>query len=185
MIEAIRNQISGFAGSILVLCAYWVPVSAEAPLHSNPSLDLSVTEHFQPADKAHTDKNPAKMEKTCEAGDGAACNALGHTSRAKMFEYFKAACDAGYADGCYETGRIIMRSDGGPNGDKALLLFSKGCDGGSASACYFKAELLHDGELVPQDLEAARAAEERGVELLRRQGVELATPVRNRAVKPR
>ena len=75
---------------------------------------------------------------------------------------------------------MVMQSDGGPNADAAILLFSKGCDLGAAAACYSKADLLDNGELLPQDREAARAAEDRGAELLRKQGLELATPIRNR-----
>lgn len=98
-----------------------------------------------------------------------------------MLKYYKVACDVGHADGCYASGKLLMQSQIRSYAEQAALLFTKGCDAGSAAACYHLSGLLNDGDLIPQNRERARAAEARGAELLRAQGLEFAVPIRRPA----
>ena len=187
MIRAINCNTMTFCGVVALLNVWSMPVSAETPLHHAELTFVDVAPLGPPPFNARIKNNLVKLEELCTSGDGGACHTLGkamlehrHAVEASMLNYYRAACDGGHADGCYEQGQMVMQSDGGPDAGEAMLLFSKGCDLGAAAACYSKADLLDNGELLPQDREAARAAEDRGAELLRKQGLELATPIRNR-----
>lgn len=187
MVRSFKYSMLSIGGVVALVSVWSPPVWAETPLHRGATLAPADFDHLARTAQARAKKNRAKLEKACKAGDGAACYMLGKVLveqrdaiETRIYGSYKAACGAGHADGCFEQGRMEMQSVGGPDADAAILMFSKGCDGGAAPACFFKADLLNDGELLPQDLEAARAAEYRGAELLRRQGVEFTAPIRGR-----
>lgn len=184
--RAINYNMTAFCGVVALHNLWSLPASAETPLHHAELTFADVAPLGPPLFNARISNNLAKLEKICASGDGVACFMLGKAMfkhrraiEAGIIKYYKAACDAGYADGCFEQGQMVMKGDGAPDAKAAVLLFSKGCDGGSVIACYAKADLLNNGELLPQDCEAAQAAEERVVELLLKQGVEFATPTRS------
>lgn len=184
--RAFKYNVTAFGGVVALLHLWSLPVSAETPLHCGALTFADVVHLGPPPFNERIKNNLEKLEKICASGDGGACHTLGkamlqhrNAIDASMTKYYKAACDAGYADGCFEQGQMEMKGDGGPNAEAAVLLFSKGCDGGSVIACYAKADLLNNGELLPQDCEAAQAADDRGTELLLKQGVEFATPARS------
>ena len=174
--RAINYNITAFCGFAALLQLWSLPLSAETPLHHAELNFADVAPLGPPPFNVRIKNNLAKLEKICASGDGGACYTLGKAMLkhrravdASMIKYYKAAYDAGYANGCFEQGQMVMKGDGGPDAEAAVLLFSRGCDGGSVLACYAKADLL------PQDCEAGQALK-RGDDLLRIQGVEFASP---------
>lgn len=184
--RAIKYNMAALCGVVTLLHLWSLPASAETPLNRRELTVADVAPLGPPPFNERIKNNLVKLEEICASGDGGACYTLGkamlqhrHAIDANMAKYYKAACDASYADGCFELGQMVMQDDGGPDADTAVLLFSKGCDGGSVIACSAKADLLSNGELLPQDCNKAAEASRRGNDLLRIQGVEFASPPPN------
>ncbi len=90
-----------------------------------------------PRDVARAQKLYAR---TCDAGNGADCHALGRIlqretvspDRKATFEVFSKGCAAGSAPSCYE---VAAAWDAARDPKKALPFYDKACAGGQAAAC--------------------------------------------------
>ena len=184
MVKTIEHWMLALASAIVVLGVWPNWVMAETPLHGGgPQLTDANFRYLQRQATARAKQDRKEMEAACRSKEGWACYSLGqalidqkHAVEDRMYRYYKEACDAGHADGCYDQGKMLMTNDVEPNADEAMLLFTKGCELGSAAACYYKSDLLNEGELVPQDIEGARSAKERGAKMVIPSGVEPGTP---------
>lgn len=111
----------------------------------------------------------------CEAGDAAACYAMGNryhggdgVSRDSAFAvaFVRASCDADHGPACYDLGvRHLLGEYAEQDAAAALRHIGRACDLDYAVACYFAGTLVRGGVGVPRALETARDFFERACTL--------------------
>jgi TPR repeat protein len=99
------------------------------------------------------------FKRACQAGDGAACTALGaahHTGigadlhLTKAIEFYGDGCKRGHADGCAALGAMQARGEGMERDpETAAKVLTAACDHGSAHGCQHLAALIEAGDGVP------------------------------------
>ena len=117
--------------------------------------------------QAFGDRTAREYLESCEKGDDADCNTIGHMLRygvdapkdeARAREIFIASCKRQSARGCYNLGSIYNDGAGvAVNKAAAAKIFEKACGLGEITACANLAGMLLDGTGVAEDPERARA----------------------------
>lgn len=109
----------------------------------------------------------AALRAGCEAGNGAACHALGFrifqggdpARRPESARLLRRACEAGEAQGCSDLGACHEHGWGvPPDLAQAAALYQRACDGRSVSGCTFLGHMLDQGKGVAEDTTRAVAA---------------------------
>ncbi len=87
----------------------------------------------------------AVLERDCEAGHAAACDALARTyaegrgvprDLGRALQLHEKACEGGHLESCRSAGVLLERTPGiTPDPARARSLFERACDGGDAAGC--------------------------------------------------
>ena len=151
-----------------------------SPQSSNPCGELDPTDCFLktiedrviPAvldRELDVQKAREMVEAACERGSGMACHALGENYRSGMpylalqrtdsdqkraLDYFRKACDLGFAVGCYDAATRYKNGGGSPvpvDPEQYFALMQRGCEMGYPPACLEAGKLQRDGDGIEKN----------------------------------
>jgi hypothetical protein len=119
-------------------------------------------------------KDEVECKAQCEKGSAESC--FNHarlvrvkTSWAASMPFDKKACDGGFAGGCAELGRAMLRemedADVPKQAPVILGLFNKACQMGSGRGCDYAGDMLTDKDYKQVDIAAAVKSYNRGCDL--------------------
>ena len=147
------NYVTVFSGSAM----------AETPLHAGNQLSDASFQAIQRSAKRYLKRVHRRQMAACQNNNGHACYSLGEAANEKAhplpkraYRYFKKACDAGYAEGCNEQGKMLLNFEHSVNRrNLAMSRLTRGCKLQPADACKLISDLLKERRLNPELLTVA------------------------------
>ncbi len=182
-------------GSIAVLAACSsTPAPQSPPLEPQSPPPTTAAEATSEPPKSPLPPELAKLEKSCDEGQGDACYELGiahyrgkgvKKDEAASVALMRKACDAGHAEGCYNVGAVLALGEGGVAMDKpaSIPFFEKACKGGIDSACFNLGVIYAKGEGAKEDMPKARTYFEQACRLKHRESCEIVKEIDEEAAK--